>query len=87
MSDAKKTAMRVFVQLQHNIVDFPTKWLKMFGASSSEYHANMPVKCSPPYTPFLDSKTGCIGKYKYFLIFALKQTLWVRVRTASMRRF
>ena len=46
----------------------------------------MSVCFIPPYTPLLYSKTGVHRGIEYFLIFALKHRLWVRVRTASLRR-
>ena len=51
------------------------------------HHANMSVKCTPPYTPLLYSKTGVYRGIHYFLIFVLKHRLWSLVRTASLRRF
>ena len=41
----------------------------------------------PPYTPRLYSKSGVYRDVHDFLIFALKDRLWVLVRTASLRRF
>ena len=46
------------------------------------HHENMSVYCIPPYTPLLYSKTGVYRGIHDFLIFALKQKLWVLVRTA-----
>ena len=48
---------------------------------------NMSVKCIPPYTPLLYSKTGVYRGIHFFLIFSQKHRLWVLVRTASLRRF
>ena len=39
----------------------------------------MSVKCKPPYTPRLYSKIGVYMGIQYFLIFALKQRLWILV--------
>ena len=47
----------------------------------------MSVKCIPPYTPLLYSKTGVYRGILFFLIFALKHRLCVHVRTASLRQF
>ena len=47
----------------------------------------MSVKCVPPQTPLLYSKTGVGSGIPIFLIFAPKHRLWVLVRTASARRF
>ena len=43
----------------------------------------MSVKCVPPQTPLLYSKTGVCRVIPIFLIFTPKHTLWVLVRTAS----
>ena len=40
-----------------------------------DHHANMSVKCTPPYTPLLYSKTGVYRGIHFFLIFALKPTI------------
>ena len=45
------------------------------------YLANMPVKFTPPYTPLIYSKTGVCRGIHFFFFFALKQRLWVLVRT------
>ena len=63
------------------------KWLCKRNPSSNKrarQHANMSVKCTPPYTPLLYSKTGVYRGIHHFLIFALKHKLWVLVRTASL---
>ena len=41
----------------------------------------------PLTSHFYKVKLGCTGVYIFFLIFALQHTLWVLIRTASMRRF
>ena len=43
------------------------------------------MKCIPPHTPILYSKTGVYRGVPIFLIFAPKHRLWVLVRTASPR--
>ena len=43
----------------------------------------MSVCFIPPYTPLVYSKTCINGGIHYFLIFALKYTLWVLVRTCT----
>ena len=48
-------------------------------ASMDNHHGNKSVKCIPPYTPFLYSKTGVYRGIHFFLIFALKHRLWVLV--------
>ena len=48
------------------------------------HHANMSVKCIPPYTPLLYSKTGVYRGILFFLIFAPKHRLWVLVRTEAV---
>ena len=50
------------------------------------HQENMSVKCLPPQTPLLYSKTGVRRGIPIFLIFAPKHRLWVLVRTASPRR-
>ena len=45
----------------------------------------MSVKCIPPKTPLLYSKTGVCRGIPIFLIFDPKHRLWVLVRTASAR--
>ena len=61
--------------------------LKFLRPANKTHQENMSVKCVPPQTPLLYSKTGvCRGK-PIFLIFAPKHRLWVLVRTASARRF
>ena len=47
------------------------------------HQENMSVKCIPPRTPLLNSKTGVCEGISIFLIFAPKHRLWVLVRTAS----
>ena len=51
------------------------------------HQENMSVKCLPPRTPLLYSKTGVSRGIPIFLTFAPKHRLWVLVRTASARRF
>ena len=51
------------------------------------HQENMSVKCIPPHTPHLYSKTGVRRGIPIFLNFAPKHRLWVLVRTASPRRF
>ena len=56
-----------------------------FCSENRNFHqANMSVYCRPPYIPLLYSKTGVYRGIHNFLIFALKQRLWVLVRTTSM---
>ena len=45
---------------------------------------NMSVKCIPPYTPLLYSKTGIFRGVPIFLSFAPKHRLWVHVSPQSM---
>ena len=52
----------------------------------TSHQDNMSVCFIPPYISLLYSKTGVYRGKHYFLIFALKQLLWVLVRTASLRR-
>ena len=42
-----------------------------------------PCNVDPPYTPLSYSKTGVYRGIHCFLIFALKQRLWILVRTAE----
>ena len=44
----------------------------------------MSMKCIPPHTPLLYSKTGNYRGVPIFLIVAPKHRLWVFVRTASV---
>ena len=44
----------------------------------------MSVKCVPPQTPLLYSKTGVCMGIPVFLIFAPKHRLWVLVRVAVL---
>ena len=53
----------------------------------NKHQENMSVKCVPPQTPLLYSKTGVCRGIPIFLIFAPKHRLWVLVRTASARGF
>ena len=59
----------------------------MFEAAKETHQDNMSVCFIPLYTPLLFSKSGVYRGIHYFLSFALKDILWVLVRTASMRRF
>ena len=43
----------------------------------------MSVKCIPPLTPLLYSKTGVCRGIHIFLIFVPKLRLWILVKTAS----
>ena len=47
---------------------------------NGKHQDNMSVIFTPPYTPLLYSKTGVYRGIHYFLIFALKQRLWVLVQ-------
>ena len=51
------------------------------------YQDNMSVWFIPPYTQLSNSKTEVYRGINFFLIFALKHSLWELVRTASVRRF
>ena len=44
----------------------------------------MPMLMRPSYTPLLYSEIGVYRGIHYFLIFALKYSLWVLVRTTSL---
>ena len=57
------------------------------GNQHQSHKENMSVKCIPPHTPLLYSKTGVYRGIPIFLIFAPKHRLWVLVRTASPRLF
>ena len=50
----------------------------------NKHQDNMSVCFIPPYTHFYIVKLGFYRALHYFLIFALKHTLWVLVRTASL---
>ena len=45
----------------------------------------MSVKCVPPQTPLLYSKTGVFRGIPYFLIFAPKHRLWAKIRKISKK--
>ena len=54
------------------------------GRKNTENHQeNMSVKCIPPNTPLLCSKTGVCRGIPIFLIFAPKHRMWVLVRGGS----
>ena len=57
------------------------------GFTLSLHQENMSVKCVPPQTPLLYSKTGVCMGIPVFLIFSPKHRLWVLVRTALARQF
>ena len=48
------------------------KYFLSFNRTHTCHHANMSVRCIPPYTPLLYSKIGVYRGILYFLIFALK---------------
>ena len=51
----------------------------------NKHQENMSVKCLPPHTPLVYSKTGVYMGIPIFLTFDPNHRLWVLVRTAQRR--
>ena len=83
LSDLSKTVivMTRIPRMIHEIVQVLVNLWFYYLTRPSRKHIRV---TKTPYTPLVYSKLGFTEGIHYFLIFALKHRLWVRVRTASV---